>query len=633
MANSDYKNSGIASFATYVKNEVALDYLTTTIDYTEFNFDTVDAIQVGQAAMVDDEIMRITSVGIRTFDVARGCADTIPAPHAINSLVWILTGSVGTDRVEHSAGETVSVKVSPFTTGGGSVPIANVAPDSVEFDWRFFRPYVPGQMRVNAARWFEPVVIDDTTGSANLTWVHRDRALQSDQLVGHDDASIGPEPGSTYTMRVYNDGGMLLRTEYGIRGTSFMYQHAKALYDFSNPSSPVTGRITFSTERQAIESWQEYSSPITVYPSASPIPSEWQAFDQRTLEMPYIFSARKSLSTSGDYALAVAARPADRMSDDFALVHYWTEEVDTGEVDGEGNPIYETVEHTDVIDASTAYVPWVTIDFRLPELETTVNVRSSSLYDGVTVKNVAVASLALIDNELVVVQAFNPDGTITIGRGVGDTVPAVHIAGSRMWFFEADPARDPTARSGSFSYRFRPGVYGAPVNAATLPQIVQAFTQRQSRPYPVAQLVVNGRPWFEEAQATTGNPVNFSWAWRNRVEQGATALSHDQAGVEPEAGQTTSLRFFYETPAVSPGDPAVEHLLRQFSVSPAGGDEDGSFSYTYANALTDGNAAGLATGVCGTVVIYCRITSVRSGVESAQSYRVAIRVPSYPCPA
>ena len=52
----------------------------------------------------------------------------------------------------------------------------------------------------------------------------------------------------------------------------------------------------------------------------------------------------------------------------------------------------------------------------------------------------------------------------------------------------------------------------------------------------------------------------------------------------------------------------------------------------YIDAVADGDAAGRALAVCGTVVIYCRISARRvPGDESLQSYVVPIRVPSYPC--
>lgn len=625
MSNADYENRTSASFATYVKNDVRLAPLDTVVDYTDFNFDTTDPIQPGDGALVDDEIMMVDVVGIRTFTVKRGCADTVPAEHLPGSIVWILSNSTGTDQVERSAGETVTVKVAPFTVGGGQIPIANVAPDRVDFNWRFFRPYPPAFVFVNAARWYEPVVIDDFTGSANLSWVHRDRIVQADRLLGHNDPSIGPEAGVTYTLRVYTAEGSLLRTEYGIVGQDFMYQHAKALHDMGYPAAPTPGLLTFTASRQNFDAWQDYRIAITVVPSASPIPSQWQAFEQRAFEAPYQWNVRAGQSGELSTGLGVAARPADRMSDDYALVRYWIEDVDTGEVDENDDPIYEQVPHTDVFDTKT-YTPWLTSDFRLPELEQTFNVRSSSLYDGVTPANVPVGTLAMIDDELVELRAFNTDGTVTIGRGCCDTVPQVHVAGARMWLFEAAAAIDLDAAP-QVAYRFRPGVYGAPVDAATLPVQPVTFNDRPARPLPPGQIVVNGRPWFEEAQALSGQGVLFSWAWRNRIAQGDAIVSHEMGTDTREPGSSTTLRFFYETPATTPNGAAVEHLLREFQITTS------TFTYPYENAIADGNAAGLALGVCGTVVIYCRISSTRDNLASWQSYRVPVRVPSYPCPA
>ena len=45
---------------------------------------------------------------------------------------------------------------------------------------------------------------------------------------------------------------------------------------------------------------------------------------------------------------------------------------------------------------------------------------------------------AYLDNEIVAVKAINlVAGTVTVERGVLDTVPAPHLASARIWFAEA----------------------------------------------------------------------------------------------------------------------------------------------------------------------------------------------------
>lgn len=630
MANADYEQYGTASFAMYVKTNKAYSHLDTIIEYTLFNFAGFNGPQPGMAVLWDDEVVVIESVGVLFLTVKRGCADTLPQPHAPGALMWIIdNAAVGSDRVERSAGETVAVKLLPFTIGGGALPIQNAPPDALTFNWRYFRPYNAAYLFANAARWFTGTVLSDATSGMNLTWRDRNRVVQADKLLGHDDAGMAIEPGTTYTLAVYGVDDSLKRLEYGIVGNAFLYQHAKALHDFGGAG---VGYARFYAERQEARSLQEYTIPMQVLASASPIPSQWQAFDQRAMVAPYLMTARAALppgTATADHVLAFGVRPADRMSDAFNLYRHWLEQVDTGEVDEDGDPIYQTEHHHDLIGTDT-YAPWVSLNFRLPELETTLNVRTSSLYDGVRVTPAMYGKLAVIDDELVAVYAINPDGTMTIGRGIGDTIPAVHMAGARMYIFEDSCVIDGTLRSGAQDYRVQPGVYGPAVNVDTLPPLIVSAGARGLRPYNVAQLQVATRPWFEQVQAVNGLPIVFSWAWRNRLTQGMLALDHAKPTVDPEVGTQCRLTFYYETPPTTPGAAAVQHTLRTMSVSPVAGI-DGAYAYPYSMALADGDAAGRALGICGTVVIYCRIECVRDGLTSLQPYVSPIRVPSYPC--
>lgn len=275
MANSDYIQSGGGSFCSIIELDAPLGYLDTVINYTQYNFHRDDAIEVGMTVLCDDEIMRVDGFGPLSITVRRGCADTVPQQHAADAICWCFTQNVGGDNKEWSAGEVIGVKVSPYSVGDGSMDIALAAPDTVGnewrgtdgFDWRYFRPYPPGQMKTNNANWFNTAVMNDALPDLFLSWANRDRVLQSDQLIGHFDASIGPEPGTTYTMRVYHwDTGLIVRTEPGITATSYIYQHAQAMFDQGNPLVPVTTYLTFTANRDGFDAWQWYACPFTIHP-------------------------------------------------------------------------------------------------------------------------------------------------------------------------------------------------------------------------------------------------------------------------------------------------------------------------------------------------------------------------------
>jgi hypothetical protein len=607
MANEDYNKKGNGAFASSVALDVPLGEFDTTFTYTRSRLSRPDAIKPGVAALVGDEIMRVDAVDGTTITVRRGCADTVPAAQPADSAVWLFdTSTVGTDRVERSAGEVVSVKASPFTIGGGGVLPANVTPDEVTFNWRVFRPYPPAHVMVNDRRFTTPAALDDTNDNVHVTWFHRDRVLQADQLVGHDDASIGPEPGTTYTFRMYDPRtNQVARVEEGIAGNSFTYRRVQALYDLGNPSEVLTPTCTLTSSRDGFEAWQWYSMSVEVHPSETPLESQVLPLDVRVLEAPYAVNVGRAVADpTTDHTLAVAARPMDRMADKYDMI----------------------VDDTTTVSSNVAFTPWVTLDFRLPELETTINVRSSSLYDGVPISGVQAGQLALVDDEIV--QVVEVDGAqIVVKRGCLDTVPAVHIAGARMWFFQVAASFEAAAHPDGelHTYRLRPVSYSTPYALNTLMSYALQMTGRAKLPYAPGRIVVNGRPWFEEAQAISGTAVAFSWARRNRLTTAGGVVAHADADQVPEDGQVVALTFYYETPAAQAGDPAVQNVLRNVDVAATG------YSYPYALAQADGLAAGNALGVCGTVVIYCRIEAKLGALRSLQSYVVPIRVPSYPC--
>jgi hypothetical protein len=78
------------------------------------------------------------------------------------------------------------------------------------------RPYPPGNVKVNNVMW--PTVI---LGQIALTWAHRDRMQQTVYLVTQSEGNIGPEAGTTYTVRVYNENNGLQKTVTGLSTTAW----------------------------------------------------------------------------------------------------------------------------------------------------------------------------------------------------------------------------------------------------------------------------------------------------------------------------------------------------------------------------------------------------------------------------
>ena len=177
----------------------------------------LDLVAVGTEALVDEELVRIDAIDpiAGTLTIARGCVDTVPAPHAEGARIWCTDSYVGADPTEYLAGETVEAKLLTRTQQG-TLDLAFAPIAQVRLAARHARPYPPGRLRINGSAWPQ-------TSFARLVigWAHRDRVLQGDRLIEHEAGGIGPEPGTTTIVRVLHAlSGAVLHETAGITGTS-----------------------------------------------------------------------------------------------------------------------------------------------------------------------------------------------------------------------------------------------------------------------------------------------------------------------------------------------------------------------------------------------------------------------------
>lgn len=212
-------------------------------------------LTIGMAVMINDEIMRLNSLTLPTLSVSRGCADTLPAKlHPANSVVWFFDTDAGTDGREYTAASTIGVKLLPYTGGGGDVPIEHAPPHALTFNWRFTRPYPPADIRCNGVPWDgQPQGFDEASNTLNLSWVHRNRILQADQLIGHTEASVTPEAGTTYGITVHKQSGEVVRSVTVNSGTTWNYTLSQALSDAMGAS----GYIELGSQRDGFTSLQK----------------------------------------------------------------------------------------------------------------------------------------------------------------------------------------------------------------------------------------------------------------------------------------------------------------------------------------------------------------------------------------
>lgn len=219
----------------------AIDEIATTI--TLAGGVDLDLPTIPCAALIDAEIVRVDALdpvtGIAT--IARGCVDTVPAPHAAGAQVWLLDDYTGSDSRQYTPAEVVSAQLLTHTPSATLDP-SLATPVSVTMDQRMDRPYPPGNVAINGQGW--PALL---TGDLTTTWAHRDRLLQADQLIDTSATDVGPEAGTTYNWRVFFDG-TLEHSETAIPGTAF------------GPYTPTATdglcRIELEAQRDGLTSWQ-----------------------------------------------------------------------------------------------------------------------------------------------------------------------------------------------------------------------------------------------------------------------------------------------------------------------------------------------------------------------------------------
>jgi hypothetical protein len=279
MANSDYSTKGLmGSFTTVVS-------LAGNIGRHEFNLPVAnwkrvggDVRRVGEGVMIGTkEICMLTGWTENTITVARGCADTIPQPHQQGTPIWFYEDAVGIETApnERAASTTVGVKILPTTVGGGQLALTNSPPNALTFNQRYARPYPPGKVLVNGARWENGAFLDSINNQVVVTWAHRDRKLQANLLVWHEENSIGPEPGTTYIVRIFKSNGSpqfptwpVVRTVTGIVGSTFTYPYVWAQQDFG-PGYFGVANMSLASVRDGLESWQHYDINFTVVTDGS----------------------------------------------------------------------------------------------------------------------------------------------------------------------------------------------------------------------------------------------------------------------------------------------------------------------------------------------------------------------------
>lgn len=686
MANEDYVVQGSGGFTPMCELQNAVGYLDTRFYITNLNVeDPGTDIYIGMSIMVGEEICRIDFIDELYVDVARGCADTIPWEHSAGALIWFYPDDIGGDDREHGSGETLSIKLLT-RTNSDYLPIEKSPPNELTFNWRFQRPYAPGQMMVNTFNWFQDFMLTADIGALVLTWVHRDRVTQADTLVSHVEGGIGPEPGTTYWMSVYkieegNPDPVLVRTEVGITGTTFTYTWAQAAADFDHDvdpdgpeeGTPIEGFLMFGSSRDDLESWQAYRINFT-HNNAAALMRVAQFAMQSADDSPdlgptysgmFVPEAGEQVAQedgdaysetplAGVMTSETAAQSGQEHSVYRPFVRNLFESSYTQNIRREGSmPATARVttvgaRHTDRMTdqqeiwsrrliqsheleyrKTGVFTPWATISADMDYMTDWITLDKTSFVDGVPLSSVMPGQLAIVDQELVRVDEI-AGMSVKLARGCADTIPWKHFKGARIWFFEAysivdeTPWPRPSGDQGTINleYKAAPVVFGPHVDMDEVYGDQLNIKSRQWRPLPVAHLLIAGKRWYLGHRISPNEVVPITWSQRNRITQAATVVSHDEPNYAHEQGTRYNIKV--ELFKTVEGNQRVLKVRDSWT--------DGTrFDYTWEMALSDGYKAGIFLGACGNVTLPIRVNAWRDGLSNWQSYTVLLTVPAPPC--
>lgn len=217
---------------------------------TDFSLEAgsdLSLVELGSAALWGAELVRVDAIdlGVGIITLGRGCGDTTPQLHAAGERIWFYDTWAASDRREYAGGETVSAKALTRTSSRLLDPVLATTM-SVELDDRAARPYPPGDLRISDDLASDAVDPAACQGELTVAWAHRDRLQQADQLVDATAADIGPEAGTTYTVRYYLDD-VLEQTESGLTGT--------AATPYTLPGDGLA-RVEVEALRDGLTSWQ-----------------------------------------------------------------------------------------------------------------------------------------------------------------------------------------------------------------------------------------------------------------------------------------------------------------------------------------------------------------------------------------
>lgn len=193
------------------------------------------------------------------------------------------------------------------------------------------------------------------------------------------------------------------------------------------------------------------------------------------------------------------------------------------------------------------YTSYGTVDFcptAQLNADITINQTIVPIWNTVDIDSVLTGTYAVLGTEIVSIVAVS-NTSLTIGRGVLDTVPVAHVQNERIFFADVyfgsnqvEMARGETER-----IKLCPSTAKGILAVADAPTQTVTIQSRSSRPYPPQRLRING---LEYPDSVPGNAdIVISWAHRDRLQQTVNLVDTTVASIGPEAGTTYNCHITY----------------------------------------------------------------------------------------
>lgn len=172
-----------------------------------------------------------------------------------------------------------------------------------------------------------------------------------------------------------------------------------------------------------------------------------------------------------------------------------------------------------------------------------------SIESGIDMALVRLNSYAVIDNEIVAVTAVS--GTsITVLRGVLDTVPTPHSAGARLYFIEDFCETDGIDYQSGETARIRltPRTGAGTLALASAPTQSRTLSARQAKPYPPQRVRLNSLAYPSNVRGDLD--LTITWAHRDRLQQTVSLIGTETGSIGPEPGTTYTAQLLTSSGSV-----------------------------------------------------------------------------------